>query len=256
MPFLNVSGRSVPCRAIVFDKDGTLLHFLELWGGWADDILERTESRLREAGAVWTGDRERVMGTLRKPDGTLADYDRAGPLALAAADEMTGVLAWQLYNAGIPWHESVDAVRGFARLADERLERERPVRPLPGLGRLLDEARGAGIKLAVATSDGTKAAEKHLLWAGLDGRFDCIAGRDAVPAGKPAPDLVLECCRRLGVEPGDAIMIGDGGSDMEMAKRAGAALAIGIAPDGGPRGHLEGADIIIGGYGELAAGPV
>ncbi|WP_172249540.1 HAD family hydrolase [Saccharibacillus deserti] len=251
MAFLTVQERSYACEALIFDKDGTLLDFMELWGRWADEMLRQTEEKLTAAGGQWTGSAERAFGIVRAPDGRIADYDRSGPLALATAEEMTGVLAWQLYGAGIPWHQSVDAVRGFAASAEETMERERPVRPLPGLVAKLEQARAAGMRIAAATSDTTESALRHLRWAGLDGWFDSVQGRDRVLEGKPAPDLVHEACRRLGVEPAQAIVIGDGGADMEMARRAGAALAIGIAPNGGPRGHLSAADYVVGGYDEL-----
>ncbi|WP_018975820.1 HAD family hydrolase [Saccharibacillus kuerlensis] len=253
MPYVTVTvgEQAIECEAIVFDKDGTLLDFMELWGRWADDMLKQAEEKLNAVGGDWTGSAEKTFGVKRGPDGRIADYDRSGPLALATAEEMTGLLAWQLYGAGIPWHESVDAVRSFVSAAEEHLERDRPVRPLPGLPRLLQEAREAGIKLAVATSDTTASAVKHLRWAGLDLFFDCITGRDLVQEGKPAPDLTLEACRRIGVETRHTIVIGDGGADMEMARRAGAALCIGIAPIGMPRKHLQSADLIIADYNEV-----
>lgn len=251
MSYLTIADQEIACEALIFDKDGTLLDFMELWGRWADDMLERTEQKLLQLGGAWIGGAEKAFGVVRGENGRILDYDRSGPLALAAADELTGVLAWQLYGAGSPWHESVDAVRQFAVLAEKRLEADRPVRPLPGLLTLLHDAKAAGIKLAVATSDSTSSAVKHLRWAGLEGLFDCINGQDLVQEGKPAPDLVFEACRRLGVQPEQAIVIGDGGADMEMAKRAGARLAIGIASGGGPRSHLAAADFVIGDYGEL-----
>lgn len=254
MAGLMIEGRSYACEAIVFDKDGTLFDFLELWGGWADELLRRMEAELSKIGASWTPGVELALGVTLGSDGSIVDYDRAGPLALATVEEMTGALAWQLYAAGLPWHESVDAVRRSARAAEEHLDGGRQIRPLPGLARLLEEAHAAGIKLAVATSDSTASAEKHLRLAGLDGLFAAVCGRDLVREGKPAPDLALEACRRLGALPANAIVIGDGGADLEMARRAGAALAIGIAAGGGPRGHLASADFVIGGYEELQVG--
>lgn len=251
MAFLTVGGQKVECEALIFDKDGTLLDFMELWGRWAEDMIGQTEDWLTAAGGHWIGSAEQAFGVVRAPDGRIIDYDRSGPLALATAEELTGVLAWQLYGAGSPWHESVDAVRNFAAAAEKRLEQYRPVRPLPGLVRLLEEARAAGFQLAVATSDTTEAASRHLRWAGIDGLFDSVNGRDRVSEGKPAPDLVQEACRRLGTQPERTVVIGDGGADMEMARRAGAALAVGIAPGGGPREHLAAADFVIGGYEEL-----
>lgn len=250
--YLTIANQEVACKALIFDKDGTLLDFMELWGRWADKMMELTERKLLELGGKWIGSAEKAFGVIRsEPNGRIVDYDRSGPLALATADELTGVLAWQLYGAGMPWHESVDAVREFAASAEEQLEIDRPVRPLPGLLALLENAQAAGVQIAVATSDTTSSAIKHLRWAGLEGLFDCINGRDLVQNGKPAPDLVFEACRRLGVQPEQAIVIGDGGADMDMAKRAGARLAIGIASGGGPRSHLVAADFVIGDYSEL-----
>ncbi|WP_051507314.1 HAD family hydrolase [Saccharibacillus sacchari] len=249
--YLTIADHEVACEALIFDKDGTLLDFMALWGRWADEMLKRTERKLLRLGGEWLGSAEKAFGIVRGENGRILDYDRSGPLALATADELTGVLAWQLYGAGLPWHESIDAVRKFAAAAEERLEADRPVLPLPGVIALLENAQAAGIKLAVATSDGTSSAIKHLRWAGLEGLFDCINGRDLVQEGKPAPDLVFEACRRLGVQPEQAIVIGDGGADMEMAKRAGARLAIGVVSGGGPRSHMSAADFVIGDYSEL-----
>lgn len=251
MSGLRFENKLYPCEAIVFDKDGTLFDFLGLWGAWTDELRRRMEQELIDLGAGWTAGVELALGVKLGADGAIVDYDRAGPLALASVEEMTGALAWQLYAAGLPWHQGVDAVRRCARAAEEQQDGVRHVKPLPGLARLLEEARAAGIKLAVATSDSTASAEKHLRLAGLDGLFAAVCGRDLVREGKPAPDLAVEACRRLGVPPASAIVIGDGGADLEMARRAGAALAIGIAPGGGPRGHLAAADFVIGGYDEL-----
>ncbi|MEJ8304092.1 HAD family phosphatase [Saccharibacillus sacchari] len=248
---LTIADQEVACEALIFDKDGTLLDFMALWGRWADEMLERTERKLLELNGEWIGSAEKAFGIVRGENGRILDYDRSGPLALATADELTGVLAWQLYASGLPWHKSVDTVREFAVSAEKRLEADRPVRPLPGVITLLENARAAGIRLAVATSDSTSSAIKHLRWAGIERLFDCINGRDLVEEGKPAPDLVFEACRRLGVQPERAIVIGDGGADMEMAKRAGARLAIGIVPGGGPCSHMAAADYVIGDYGEL-----
>jgi HAD superfamily hydrolase (TIGR01509 family) len=54
-----------------------------------------------------------------------------------------------------------------------------------------------GVPMAVATSTQTPWAKKKLLKAGIHHFFDHIVGRDAVPSGKPAPDLYLEAAKRL-----------------------------------------------------------
>ena len=52
--------------------------------------------------------------------------------------------------------------------------------------------------------------------------LDTVVGSDEVPHSKPAPDGILEACRRLGVAPAETIMVGDSRFDEGAAKSAGA----------------------------------
>ena len=51
--------------------------------------------------------------------------------------------------------------------------------------------------------------------------FDTVVTSDDVDRGKPSPGIVLKACKNLDVEPGDAITVGDTGSDVEAGKAAG-----------------------------------
>ena len=74
---------------------------------------------------------------------------------------------------------------------------------------------------AVITNSPKGLAMRALGLAKLDGYFKTVVGCDEVPASKPAPDGIFEACRRLGVEPSEAIMIGDSRFDEGAAKAAG-----------------------------------
>ncbi len=54
--------------------------------------------------------------------------------------------------------------------------------------------------------------------------FDTVVTSDDVDRGKPSPDIVLKACKNLGVEPVDAVTVGDTGSDVEAGKAAGCAV--------------------------------
>lgn len=107
MPFVQLKGRTVPCQGILFDKDGTLLHFMALWGGWADYVLEFMEERLELMGSGFTLPKEKVLGTKHDAGGRVSGYDLRGPLAMGTVEETNGLLAWQLYAAGMPWNEAI-----------------------------------------------------------------------------------------------------------------------------------------------------
>jgi HAD superfamily hydrolase (TIGR01509 family) len=80
----------------------------------------------------------------------------------------------------------------------------------------------AGIRAAVATSTHTPHALLKLEKAGLLPYFDAVVGRDAVPNGKPAPDLYLEAARRLNVNAAHCWAFEDSLPGLTAALSAGA----------------------------------
>jgi D-glycero-D-manno-heptose 1,7-bisphosphate phosphatase len=110
------------------------------------------------------------------------------------------------------------------------------VRPMPTVPRGLDDARAAGWALAIVSNqsgvglgriaphelDAVNAAVEAAL-----GPFGAVVVCPHAPdhgcaCRKPAPGLVLEAARRLGVAPHDCVVIGDTGADVDAAHRAGA----------------------------------
>ena len=74
---------------------------------------------------------------------------------------------------------------------------------------------------AVVTNSPVAIGSRALEVAQLRPFFREVVGCDVVPRSKPAPDGVLEACRRLGVAPAQALMIGDSRFDEGAAKAAG-----------------------------------
>lgn len=251
MPFVQVKRRAVPCKGILFDKDGTLVHFMALWGGWTDYVLRFMEQRLEIMGAGFTVPKDKVLGTRHDANGHVIGYDLQGPLAMGTVEETYGLLAWQLYAAGMPWNEAITEVTQMTNHAMQEVRQHKPAFPMPGLASFLEKCSLASVKMAVVTSDQTSAAVEQLEWMGLRSHFSVVLGRDQVRNGKPHPEMTEKACRLLGIRPEDAIVIGDSNGDMQMAKQAGAALAIGLWSGEGDLEHLADADVVISDYNEI-----
>lgn len=97
------------------------------------------------------------------------------------------------------------------------------VDPFPGLVPLLRDLRAQGIATGTVTSKGQLETETLLFDLGLADLFDVIVGDDDVRPLKPDPAPVREACRLLGVDPADAVMVGDTTFDVASARAAGAA---------------------------------
>lgn len=68
---------------------------------------------------------------------------------------------------------------------------------LPGVVDVLDAARDAGWRTAIATGTDRPRLLGHLARLGLQDRFDVLVTRREVERGKPAPDIYLEAASRL-----------------------------------------------------------
>ncbi|WP_425464181.1 HAD family hydrolase [Paenibacillus lentus] len=251
MAIVQAGERRASCEAILFDKDGTLLDFMALWGEWAMRLLDLLDGHLEMMGARRIDSKADLLGLRLDDRQRVTDYDKAGPLAMGSEEEVTALLAWQLYAAGVPWNEALIQIRQLSSSAMIELKKHKNARPLPGLEVFLNACRERNIRLAVVTSDTTEAAREHLSWMGIEHYFAAIIGRDQVNFGKPFPEMALLACEELGIPPELAIVIGDSNGDMQMGKQAGVQMTVGLAPEGGGETYLLDADVIVHSFFEM-----
>lgn len=93
----------------------------------------------------------------------------------------------------------------------------------PGVRTLIETARQAGLKLAVATTTNMPnvAALTRCCWnAAPEEIFDVIAAGDEVAAKKPAPDVFTLAVERLGLDPSDCIAFEDSLNGVRSARAA------------------------------------
>lgn len=105
-------------------------------------------------------------------------------------------------------------------LMAEQLERD--VAPRPGAVELVERLRGR-VPLGLASNSPRRLMDAALASSDLRDAFAAIVSSDDVVNAKPAPDIYLEVCRRLGVAPADALALEDSTSGIAAAKAAGMA---------------------------------
>lgn len=207
---------SIDIRGIVFDKDGTLIHFEQTW---TPVFVESAEALARRIGrpemaAVWL---ERT-GLDPETGRVLPDTDLAsGTTDVVAARWRAISPELPALDALVPWLDEFWERRVLERLA--------PVGDLPGL---FDRLRGAGLRLGVATNDAEKSAHATLDRLGLAGRVDFVAGYDSGHGAKPAPGMVVAFCAAMGLDPSEVAMIGDSPADLTAGRAAGCGRVVGV----------------------------
>jgi phosphoglycolate phosphatase-like HAD superfamily hydrolase len=227
---------------VIFDKDGTLIDFHAMWGGWVTDLATDLG---RETGHNVTEPLFEVLGvepaTARiRPHGLLA----ATPMS-RIREVVVNLVADQIGDATVAeaavaaaWHPP-DPVR----LA----------RPLGDLSALLTGLRASGRRIAIATSDDREPTRRTLEALDIEGLIDGLACADDGLGVKPAPDAVRHLCQAIGVPPAQTAVVGDSVADLAMGRAAGAGRVIGVLTGVGDRATLAPlADLVLGSIEELA----
>lgn len=255
MPKMMINKTSYSVKGILFDKDGTLLDFISLWGYWSDSLYRNYSSKVLAVATDGVIDPiSDLWGTVHDAAGHMTDYSRNGPLSMGSIGDLLAILAWQGYRLGIPWSESMRFARESKRLADEEMEQVRPAYPLPGVIDFLRQCHDQGMPMGIVTADETAEAEKHLQWLGIRQFFKVIVGNDLVKQGKPFPEMLHKACLELGLAPNQVALIGDTNSDMQMGKSAGAAVTIGLMINDASQSNecwLNDANVLVSSYAEL-----
>jgi HAD superfamily hydrolase (TIGR01509 family) len=101
----------------------------------------------------------------------------------------------------------------------ETLRRGVPV--MPGLPEFLKEFRPR-FKFAVATSAPRRMVDIIMDGLRLRHWFDAIQTSDDVTKGKPDPEIYLKAMARIGVRPGESLVLEDSSNGALAGKRAGA----------------------------------
>lgn len=96
-----------------------------------------------------------------------------------------------------------------------------PVHPMPGALEVVGALREAGRPIAVASNSQRRLVDLALDGAGLAGAFVAVVAGDEVPNPKPAPDLYLEACRLLDVNPALTVAVEDSPRGADAARTAG-----------------------------------
>ena len=94
-------------------------------------------------------------------------------------------------------------------------------RPFDGLEAALDELQAQGYRFAVCTNKLEWLSKRLLDVLGLSPRFSAICGADTFGVAKPDPAILQQTVARAGATLSGAIMVGDAGPDVGVARRAG-----------------------------------
>ena len=117
------------------------------------------------------------------------------------------------------------------------------IKPLPGAVELLQSLKQQGVKMAIASSTPIENIRLITGSLGIANCFQTIVTGHDVTEGKPSPQVFLLAAQRLGVKPGNCVVIEDAVAGVTAAKKAGM-YCVAITTTH-PKESLKQADLIV-----------
>ena len=209
-------------KAILFDKDGTLIDVNRTW-------IPIYRHMLAEE---FQADEHEVTRLLQK-----AGYD-AGTDSFFAGSVLAGGTTRQLVKIWWPNLAETDHLAKavwidthYAPIARQYLKPLLPLRPV------FDELKDMGLLLGIGTNDSVVSATGQMQSLDVEHYFDAILGADSVAIAKPSGQMVQLYAARMHINCAEIAMVGDNTHDMEEAHHSGA-MAIGVLSGNARREHL------------------
>src|ERR1700688_1475994 len=180
-------------RTIVFDLDGTLVDT-------APDLINALNFVL--------------------------DREVCPPVPLHSARNMIGAGARRLIERGLELEGRSLGLEDVTRLTGDFIDYYAAhiadvSRPFEGLEGALDDLSARGYRFAVCTNKLEWLSKLLLDQLGVRSRFSAICGADTFGVSKPDPAILQQTVARAGGQLSSAIMVGDAGPDIGVARRAG-----------------------------------
>lgn len=118
----------------------------------------------------------------------------------------------------------IDVVQDWKTERYKEVIKSGTVKPRPGVLRLMDDAKGAGIKLAVcsaATKSSVVLCLENLLGLERFHGLDCFLAGDDIKEKKPSPLIYLTAAEKLRLSGGDCLVVEDSVIGLQAATGAG-----------------------------------
>ena len=175
--------------AVIFDLDGLLLDTESVW--------TRAEVKLFAQYGRTFGDAEkrRLIGTSGARAAGILEDMLGLPGEGAALSALVRDLVWTELEAG--------------------------TEAQPGAVALVAALARRGTPIGVASNSPRAIVDRSLSFSVFDAPFGVVLGGDEVEHPKPAPDLYLEACRRLGADPARCVAFEDSPPGVASARAAG-----------------------------------
>lgn len=225
----NMAQSAPKLKAILFDKDGTLFDYAQVW----EDVLkESIEHAFTKMGKADKKEAKQAMLRLMGID----DEGQCLPGGLVFTHRRIQIFR-RFFLYCLRWRvNAVKAIRAYYQsVADSEiiLTEKLSAMDFSMQQRLFSRLKEQGWVVGVITNDNASSTSLFLDLMGLSPYVDFVSSRDSHYRRKPHPEAFRAFCKQFSLQSHQVAMVGDTITDMLFAKRAKAGYTIALLSGSG-----------------------
>ncbi|MFY2827390.1 HAD family hydrolase [Staphylococcus arlettae] len=198
---------------ILFDKDGTLIHFDRSWMKiglqLVDDFMTQYESAIGDVTEAY-----KRLGIVNN------EIQRGTVMASGSLDEIINAFDNIAGQDVSSW-----AQQRSQTLVDQRVPENVWVE---GVDQTVKALHQKGYKLGIVTSDTKKGVEQFLTDTNMHKYFDVVISTEANAVEKPNPEVLKPLFDNYDVDSSDVMIVGDTANDIKTGKNAQLGLSVAV----------------------------
>lgn len=238
-------------KAIIFDKDGTLFHYAEVWEPILTEAIGDVFARLGRHGShAAQVAMLRMLGISEGKNlsnGLLFTHRKSK----IASRYLRFCLRWGINPLSMIRSVHIGIAESDKLISSRLLALDFSVQQA-----LFRSLKASGWIIGVVTNDYQSSAELFLQHMGLQEYIDFVATRESPYKKKPHPESFFAFCSQFDLDPSEVVMVGDTITDLRYAKRAKAGYSIAVESGGASRRQLQRhSDVVYANISDLSTDP-
>lgn len=214
-------------KGILFDKDGTLITFHNLWVQMIDNVISKLLTKTNQENDKHL--KKKLLQAVGVMEGNVS-----GKEILASGTSYDTAIAFQSLL-------SIDLPELHTSIKDNQLEFTRNhldlIKGIGNIKELFKQLKEKGIIIGVVTADDAATTVLTLKKLGIEEDVQFIATADLY-APKPSPESFHIFCEKFHLKPKEIAMVGDTIVDLQFAKNSHAGYAVGVLSGTGTKEEL------------------
>ena len=240
--YLNLERPCDKIKLVIFDKDGTLIHMLSLFGPWLKSLISNMSDIIPQSGANGT-----IFEKLGY-DANANEFSFDSIVAKGTNDDIRNCICEFIAENEEEKDAIIDTEQIRKLVQSKWVDIKIDIKNLKQIGdikKIFKFLKNLGIKIAICTSDDRKPTEETIEIFEVGKYLDAVVcGSDSV-SSKPSPEPIWVLCHKLNVRPSECVMVGDTIADLHAGINAKCGKVVSVLTGGYKNSDLKQADHVI-----------